>query len=104
MQLNVFLIKLIASTEEKINYKILNERCIFSREVHLNSVLEIVFKVKSIQNNKLVLLSKVYSIDHKNVSAYFETSISLDLNKLVKKIILDLFSSNCSTFLNELDF
>ena len=41
----------------------------FSRELHLNSVLEIVFKVKSIQNNKILLLSKVYSIGHKNVSA-----------------------------------
>ena len=82
----------------------MTERCIFSREVHLNSVLEIVFKVKHAENNKLLLLSKVYSIDHKNVSAYFETSISLDLNKKIKKIILDLFSSNCSTFLNELEF
>ena len=86
MQLNAFLIKLIASLcKKKIKYKILNERCIFSREVHLNSVLEIVFKVKSIENNELLLLSKVYSIDHENVSAYFETSISLDLNKQLKK-------------------
>ena len=96
--------KIDSFTEEKINYKILTERCIFSREVHLNSVLEIVFKVKHAENNKLLLLSKVYSIDHKNVSAYFETSISLNLNKEIKKIILDLFSSNCSTFLNELEF
>ena len=85
-------------------YKILNERCIFSREVHLNSVLEIVFKVKFIEDNELLLLSKVYSIDHKNVSAYFETSISLDLNKQLQEIISDLFSSSCSTFLNELEF
>ena len=85
-------------------YKILNERCIFIREVHLNSVLEIVFKVKFIEDNELLLLSKVYSIDHKNVSAYFETSISLDLNKQLQEIISDLFSSSCSTFLNELEF
>ena len=85
-------------------YKILNERCIFSREVHLNSVLEIVFKVKSIEDDELLLLSKVYSIDHENVSAYFETSISLDLNKQLQEIISDLFSSSCSTFLNELEF
>ncbi len=85
-------------------YKILNERCIFSREVHLNSVLEIVFKVKFIEDNELLLLSKVYSIDHENVSAYFETSISLDLNKQLQEIISDLFSSSCSTFLDELEF
>ena len=96
--------KITSYTSTKINYKILTERCIFSREVHLNSVLEIVFKVKSAENNKLLLLSKVYSIDNKNVSAYFETSISLDLKKEIKKIILDLFSLNCSTFLNELEF
>ncbi len=89
---------------KKIKYKILNERCIFSREVHLNSVLEIVFKVKSIEDKKLLLLSKVYSIDHENVSAYFETSISLDLKKQLQEIISDLFSSSCSTFLDELEF
>ena len=89
---------------QKVDYKILEERCIFSREVHLNSVLEIVFKVKSIKNNQLILLSKVYSIDHENVAAFFEVSISLHLNELIKKIILDLFSLNCSTFLNELEF
>ena len=96
--------KINSYSVEKINYKILNERCIFSREIHLNSVLEIVFKVKSIEDNKLSLLSKVYSIDHENVSAYFETSIELDVNEKIKKIISDLFSSNCSTFLNELEF
>ena len=89
---------------QKVDYKILEERCIFSREVHLNSVLEIVFKVKTIKNNQLILLSKVYSIDHENVAAFFEVSISLHLNELIKKIILDLFSLNCSTFLNELEF
>ena len=88
----------------KIDYKILNERCIFSREVHLNSVLEIVFKVKSIENNELLLLSKVYSIDHENVSAYFETSVSLNINEKTKNIILNLFSLDTSTFLNELEF
>ena len=96
--------KINSYTSEKINYKILNERCIFSRELQLNAVLEIVFKVKSIQNNELVLLSKVYSIGHKSVSAYFETVISLDLNKHVKKIMSDLFSLDIKTFLNELDF
>ncbi len=96
--------KINSFSTDKIDYKILNERCIFSREVHPNSVLEIVFKVKSIENNELLLFSKVYSIDHENVSAYFETSISFKLNENIKKIILDLFSSNCSTFLNELEF
>jgi len=96
--------KINSYTSEKINYKILNERCIFSRELHLNSVIEIVFKVKSTQNNELVLLGKVFSIGHKSVSAYFETVISLDLNKHVKKIISDLFSLDIKTFLNELDF
>ncbi len=96
--------KINSYTSDKISYKILHERCIFSREVYLNSVLEIVFKVKSIENNELLLLSKVYSVDHENVSAHFETSISLKLNENIKKIILDLFSLNCSTFLNELEF
>ena len=96
--------KINSYSANKIKYKILNERCIFSREVHLNSVLEIVFKVKSIEDNELLLLSKVYSIDHENVSAYFETSISLVVNKQIKEIISHLFSSSCSTFLNELDF
>ena len=36
--------------------------------------------------------------------AYFETSISLHLNKQLQEIISDLFSSSCSTFLNELEF
>ena len=96
--------KINSYSTDKIDYKILNERCIFSREVHLNSVLEIVFKVKSIENNELLLLSKVYSIDHENVSAYFETSISLNINEKTKNIILNLFSLDTSTFLNELEF
>ena len=96
--------KINSYSTDKIDYKILNERCIFSREVHLNSVLEIVFKVKSIENNELLLLSKVYSIDHENVSAYFETSVSLNINEKTKNIILNLFSLDTSTFLNELEF
>ncbi|GIS10654.1 MAG: hypothetical protein CM15mP114_14360 [Alphaproteobacteria bacterium] len=96
--------KINSFSTKNIDYKILNERCIFSREVHLNSVLEIVFKVKSIENNELLLLSKVYSIDHENVSAYFETSISLNINEKTKNIILNLFSLDTSTFLNELEF
>ena len=39
--------KINSFSTNKIDYKILKERCIFSREVHLNSALEIVFKVKS---------------------------------------------------------
>ena len=96
--------KINTYSTDNIDYKILNERCIFSREVHLNSVLEIVFKVKSIKNNELLLLSKVYSIDHENVSAYFETSVSLNINEKTKNIILNLFSLDTSTFLNELEF
>ena len=96
--------KINSFSKNKIDYKILKERCIFSREVHLNSALEIVFKVKSIENNELLLLSKVYSIDHENVSAYFETSISLDINEQIKNIISNLFSLDTITFLNELEF
>ena len=96
--------KINSFSKIKIDYKILKERCIFSREVHLNSALEIVFKVKSIENNELLLLSKVYSIDHENVSAYFETSISLDINEKIKNIISNLFSLDTITFLNELEF
>ena len=96
--------KINSFSTNKIDYKILKERCIFSREVHLNSALEIVFKVKSIENNELLLLSKVYSIDHENVSAYFQTSISLDINEKTKNIILNLFLLDTTTFLNELDF
>ena len=43
------LIKLIAYSTDNIDYKILNERCIFSREVHLNSVLEIVLKLNQLK-------------------------------------------------------
>ena len=96
--------KINSFSKIKIDYKILKERCIFSREVHLNSALEIVFKVKSIENNELLLLSKVYSIDHEKVSAYFETSISLDINEQIKNIISNLFSLDTITFLNELEF
>ena len=96
--------KINSFSTNKIDYKILKERCIFSREVHLNSALEIVFKVKSIENNELLLLSKVYSIDHENVSAYFETSVSLDINEQIKNIILNLFSLDTIIFLNELEF
>ncbi len=96
--------KINSFSKIKIDYKILKERCIFSREVHLNSALEIVFKVKSIENNELLLLSKVYSIDHENVSAYFEISISLDINEQIKNIISNLFSLDTITFLNELEF
>ena len=96
--------KINSFSKIKIDYKILKERCIFSREVQLNSALEIVFKVKSIENNELLLLSKVYSIDHENVSAYFETSISLDINEQIKNIISNLFSLDTITFLNELEF
>ena len=96
--------KINSFSKIKIDYKILKERCIFSREVHVNSALEIVFKVKSIENNELLLLSKVYSIDHENVSAYFETSISLDINEQIKNIISNLFSLDTITFLNELEF
>ena len=96
--------KINSFSKNKIDYKILKERCIFSREVHFNSALEIVFKVKSIENNELLLLSKVYSIDHENVSAYFETSISLDISEQIKNIISNLFSLDTITFLNELEF
>ena len=96
--------KINSYSSDKINYKILNERCIFSREVHLNSVLEIIFKVKSINNDELVLLSKVYSVDHENVAAYFETTISLSLDEQIEKIVFNLFTLGDTTFLNELDF
>ena len=46
--------KINSFSKIKIDYKILKERCIFSREVHLNSALEIVFKVKSMENNEIV--------------------------------------------------
>ena len=96
--------KINSYSKDEIDYKILNERCIFSREVHLNSVLEVVFKVKAIKNNELLLFTKIYSIDHENVSAYFETAISMNLNKKTKSIILNLFSLDTTTFLNELEF
>ena len=96
--------KINSYSKDEIDYKILNERCIFSREVHLNSVLEVVFKVKAIKNNELLLLTKIYSIDHENVSAYFETAISMNINQKTKSIILNLFSLDTTTFLNELEF
>ena len=51
-----------------------------------------------------MLLSKVYSVDHENVAAYFETTISLSLDKQIEKIIFNLFTLGGTTFLNELDF
>ena len=67
--------KISNKISNNLNYQIINERCIFSKEVGLGSALEFVFNIKKIDKDNLVLLTKVFCIDNKNVSAYFETNI-----------------------------
>ena len=93
-----------SNLKQKVCFEIENERCIFSKEVHLNCSLEIVLNLKSISKNKLILLNKVFCIDNKNVSAYFEMTISLNISEKIKEVINKIFTSNNTTYLNELEF
>ena len=93
-----------SNLKQNVNFEIENERCIFSKEVHLNCALEIVLNLKSISKNKLMLLSKVFCPNNKNVSAYFEITISLNISERIKEVINKIFISNNNTYLNELEF
>ncbi|MDA9973354.1 thioesterase family protein, partial [Alphaproteobacteria bacterium] len=42
--------------------------------------------------------------DNKNVSAYFEMTISLNISEKIKEVINKIFTSNNTTYLNELEF
>lgn len=96
--------KISSQSLDNLAYRIVNERCIFSKEVSLDCALEIVLSIKNIYENNLILLSKVYCIDNKNVSAYFETNISFKTDEKLKKIINKIFSTKTPTYLNELQF
>ena len=96
--------KISSKTFNKLSYRIVNERCIFSKEVNLGCALEFVFYIKKIGKDRLVLLSKVFCIDNFNVSAYFETDISFMVDEKVKTIIYEIFSMKSFTYLNELQF
>ena len=93
-----------SNLKQNVNFEIENERCIFSKEVHLNCALEIVLNLKSISKNKLILLSKVFCPNNKNVSAYFEITISFNISQRIKEVINKIFISNNNTYLNELEF
>ena len=96
--------KISNKISSNLKYQIVNERCIFSKEVSLGHALEFVFNIKKIDKDNLVLLTKVFCIDNKNVSAYFETNISLIIDDKVKTAINEIFSLKSSTYLNELEF
>ena len=99
-----FFNEISSNLKQNVNFEIENERCIFSKEVHLNCALEIVLNLKSISKNKLILLSKVFCPNNKNVSAYFEITISLNISERIKEVINKIFISNNNTYLNELEF
>ena len=88
----------------EITYTIKNERCIFSKEVNLDCALEIVFSLKSIVDNELILLTKIFSIDNKNVSAFLEVTIIFDSKVSLKDVIKNIFLSNKNTYLNDFNF
>ena len=96
--------KISNKISNNLNYQIVNERCIFSKEVSLGYALEFVFNIKKIDKDNLVLLTKVFCIDNKNVSAYFETNILLVIDEKVKTAINEIFSLKSPTYLNELEF
>ena len=88
----------------EITYTIKNERCIFSKEVNLDCALEIVFSFRSMIDNELILLTKIFSIDNKSVSAYLEVTIIFDSKISLKEVIKNIFSSNKNTYLNDFNF
>lgn len=90
--------------KKDIDFKVENERCIFSKEVHLGCSLEIIFSIKSLNEKELIILSKVFCLDNENISAFFETRITFEAHDNLNKIIEDIFLSEKTTFLNELNF
>ncbi len=96
--------KISSKTSDNLIFQIVNERCIFSKEVNLGNALEFIFTIKNIDDDKIILLTKIYCIDNQDVSAYFETNISFKIDEKIKKIINEIFSIKSSTYLNEPQF
>ncbi|MDA1135184.1 MAG: thioesterase family protein [Proteobacteria bacterium] len=96
--------KISSICKKEILFKIEKERCIFSKEVHLNSSLEVVLSLKKINKNELILLSKIFCLDNQNVSAYFETKITFETFNNLQNVIKEIFTTEKFTFLNELNF
>ena len=90
--------------KKNIAFTVKKERCIFSKEVHLNCSLEIVFFIQSVEENELKLSSKFYCLDNKNISAHFETIISFETESNLIEVINDIFLSDKLTYLNKFNF
>jgi hypothetical protein len=63
--------KISGKTSGDLIYQIVNERCIFSKEVSLGCALEFIFTIKNIDDDKIILLTKddPYSLDDVLVDA-----------------------------------
>ena len=86
-------------------FKIKSERCIFYKEVHEFSALEIVIFVKNLKKNHLTLQSKLYCTSKHYVSAYFETEISFESDaKHILKAVDSLLQKKQNTFVNDFNF
>ena len=90
--------------KKNIAFTVKKERCIFSKEVHLNCSLEIIFFIQYLEENELKLSSKFYCLDNKNVSAHFETIIFFQTNSNIIEVINDIFLLDKSTYLNKFNF
>jgi len=90
--------------KKDIVFTVEKERCIFSKEVHLNCSLEIIFFIQSVEQNELKLSSKFYCLDNKNISAHFETIISFETESNLIEVINDIFLSDKLTYLNKFNF
>ena len=90
--------------KKNIAFTVKKERCIFSKEVHLNCSLEIIFFIQYVEENELKLSSKFYCLDNKNVSAHFETIIFFQTNSNIIEVINDIFLLDKSTYLNKFNF
>ncbi len=97
----------------KSSFEIESERCIFHREVHEKNSLEIVISVKQIQKNSIIILSNLYCVSGKYVSAFFETVIKFDedhkklkdkISKFFDEIQLTFFNYNNFQELRQLDY
>ena len=90
--------------KKNIAFTVKKERCIFSKEVHLNCSLEIIFFIQYVEENELKLSSKFYCLDNKNISAHFETIISFETESNLIEVINDIFLSDKLTYLNKFNF
>ena len=91
--------------DNKSSFAIESERCIFHKEVHEANSLEIGISVKQIKKNSITILSNLYCVSGKYVSAYFETMIKFGKDqKEVKDKISKLTDKTQSTFFNNNNF